>query len=471
MTAALPDPAASRAVLIGVSEYRSMPGIPAAERNVRGLAALLTDPTLWGLPPEHCRVVIDPTSSEEVLRAVHEASMAATDALVVYFAGHGLLDDIAELYLALPEASRERLWGAVRFADVRREMITAARGCRAKVVLLDCCYSGRAMSGFMSGPGQLADQAVVDGAYLMTATAENMPAIAAVGAEYTAFTGALVQTLRDGVLGGPRLLDMDTLFTAVDQHLHARNHPRPQRRSRNDGHRIAIARNRAAATPPGGAPDDERVGEVAPPGRGSGPGRRWTRHRSVWAGALGSLLLLLAIIGWQADLLGGGPNSPEGRSTTQRPGTSNTPSRTTPSGPTSSDPTPPVTGPSAATVSPAPARGGPPVVIVLSEDPDDRDKPVTGSTPDGSIRIGVHAVSTNDQRIGFSVVTDERSCMVSAATVGQSLVLPESAGGWVRIVVDDVRSKVIGAQKVVYRGLLSVSRGAGKAPRNNLACN
>ncbi|MFI6066869.1 caspase family protein [Micromonospora sp. NPDC051227] len=465
MTAGLPDPAGSRAVLIGVSRYRSLPGIPAVERNVRGLAALLTDPDLWGLPPEHCRMVIDPTSGEEVLRAVHEASLAATEALVVYFAGHGLLDDIAELYLALPEASRERLWGAVRFADVRREMITAARGCRAKVVLLDCCYSGRAMSGFMSGPGQLADQAVVDGAYLMTATAENMPAIAAVGAEYTAFTGALVQTLRDGVPGGPRLLDMDTLFTEVDQHLHARNHPRPQRRSRNDGHRIAIARNRAAATPPGGTPDEGRAGKPAPPERGSSPGRRWTPRRSVWAGAVGSLLLLLAIIGWRADLLGGDPRSPEGRSTTQSPGASTTPTDPTPSGLT-----PSVTGAPAATVSPAPARGGPPVVIALSEDPDDRDKPATGSTPDGSIRIGVFGWQTTDQQLSFSVVTDERSCRVSVATVGQSLVLPESAGGWVRIVVDDVRSKVI-KNEVVLRGLLSVSRGVGAPPRNNITCS
>jgi hypothetical protein len=442
-----------------------MPGIPAAERNVRGLAALLTDPSLWGLPPEHCRMVIDPTSGEEVLRAVHEASLAATEALVVYFAGHGLLDDLAELYLALPEASRERLWGAIRFADVRREIITAARRCRAKVVLLDCCYSGRAMSGFMSGPGQLADQAVVDGAYLMTATAENMPAIAAVGDEYTAFTGALVQTLRDGVPGGPRLLDMDTLFAEVDQRLHARNHPRPQRRSRNDGHRIAIARNRAAASERDGTPYDGPV-EEQPPGRGSHPGRRWTRWRSAWAGTLGSLLLLLAIIGWQADLLQGGRRSPDGRSATQSPGPS-----AISSGPTSSGPTSSGAGPPAATVSPAPARGGPPVEIALSEGTD-RDRPISGSTPDGSIRIRVLGWDTGDQQLSFFVVTAERTCRVNVATVGQSVVLSESAGGWVRIVVDDVRSEVIGdADLVVFRGLLSVSRGAGAPPKNDVACS
>lgn len=465
MTTGLPDPAGSWAVLIGVPRYRSMPGIPAAERNVRELAALLTDPNIWGLPPEHCIMVIDPTSGEEVLRAVHEASLAATEALVVYFAGHGLLDDVAELYLGLPEASRERLWGAVRFADVRREIITAARGCRAKVVLLDCCYSGRAMSGFMSDPGQLADQAVVDGAYLMTATAENMPAIAAVGAEYTAFTGALVQTLRDGVPGGPQLLDMDTLFTEVDQRLHARNHPRPQRRSRNDGHRIAIARNRAAAP----SPDEDPAGEQAQPGLGSGPSRRWTRWRSVSAAVLGSFLLLLAIIGWQTDLLRGGPKSPQGRSTTQSPSPFATPRGPAPSGLASSGPTTSGPSPPAATVSPAPARGGPPVEIALLQDAGDPDKPIRASTPDGSIRIGVLGWGTSQERLVFTVVTVERSCRVDAATVGQSVVLPESTGGWVRIVVDDVRSAVVKNQ-VVLRGLLLVSRGVGAAPKNDVSC-
>ncbi|MET8281747.1 caspase family protein [Micromonospora sp. NPDC005174] len=470
MTVGLPDPAGSRAVLIGVSRYQAMPGIPGAERNVRRLYALLTDPTVWGLPPEHCRMVIDPTSGEEVLRAVHEASLAATDALVVYFAGHGLLDDVAELYLALPEASRERLWGAVRFADVRREIVTAARGCRAKVVLLDCCYSGRAMAGFMSEPGQLADQAVVEGAYLMTATAENMPAIAAVGDEYTAFTGALVQVLQDGVPGGPRLLDMDTLFTEVDQSLHARNRPRPQRRSRNGGHRIAIARNRAAATEPDGTSHEVRVEEPASPGPAIRPGHRWTRGRSVWAGVLGALVSLLAVVGWQTGLLGGGPGASDGRSATQRPSTSTAPSGPAPSGPAPSSSAPPSSAPPAVTASPAPARGGAPVEIALSEAPD-RKMPV-GSTPDGSIRVRVLEWDTSEQRIGFFVVNAEQTCTVSAARVGQSVVIPESGGGWIWIVVEDVRTEVLGddAGEVYLRGLLSVSRGAGSPPRNDVAC-
>ncbi|HWS34950.1 MAG TPA: caspase family protein [Actinoplanes sp.] len=424
-----------------------MDDIPAVERDVRELAALLTDPDLWGLPGENCRTVVDPTSGEQVLRAVYEAASAATEALVVYFAGHGLLDDSGELYLALPEATREQLWGAVRFADVRREVITTAQGCRAKVVLLDCCFSGRAMSGFMSGPGQLADHAVVDGAYLMTATAENMPAIAAPGAEYTAFTGAFLETLRDGVPGGPPLLAMGLLFTEVDRRLRARNFPRPQQRSRNDGHRIVLARNRATDSPPAEPPDQGRTGS--------------RRRAPMRAASFAAVLLLLAIIGWQVDLF---------RNVPETTGPSLTPS----SGARSTAAAAETTGTPApkTRASPAPEPGGPPVTISASEE-SGSEEPIGGSTPDGSIRVRFTGWSTGRQELTFFVVTPDRSCTVDKGRVGQSVVIPEQAGGWIRIVIDDVRSSISkdSADGVVVHIALLVSRVIGDSPKSDVACN
>jgi hypothetical protein len=223
-----------------------MPELPAVSNNLVALAAILIDPEVWGLPAENCTVIADPESADEVLDAIHDAAHSAEEALVVYFAGHGLLDESGDLRLGLPDSNKQRLHRAISFREIRREVVITAARCYGKVVILDCCYSGSAMSGFMADSVELADQAVVDGAYLMTATAEHMPARAPIGAQYTAFTGALVDALRDGVPGGPDLLDMDTLFAQVDRELRAHNHPIPQRRSRESGHRIAIARNRAA---------------------------------------------------------------------------------------------------------------------------------------------------------------------------------------------------------------------------------
>ncbi|MFF1613526.1 caspase domain-containing protein [Amycolatopsis sp. NPDC058278] len=242
--AGLPDPRASRAVLVGVSDYTSLEALPAVRNNIETLHRVFTDPDLWGLPDEHCVTLLNPGSVDDVLEAVHAAASEASDALVFYFAGHGLLDDRSDLYLALPGAANDRLYRSVRYDDIRREIVGTARACYGKVAILDCCYSGRALQGGMGGSAELADHARVDGTYLMTASAETSVALAPPDEPYTAFTGALVDKLDHGLPEGPDLLDMETLFYHVRVDMQARHFPVPQQRTRNDGMAIALVRNR-----------------------------------------------------------------------------------------------------------------------------------------------------------------------------------------------------------------------------------
>lgn len=177
----LPDPAASRAVLIGSDEYTDLASLPAVANNLKRLDELLGSHELWGLPDRNRAVLRNPASPAAVLDLIREAATEATDTLLVYYAGHGLVDPHTDdLYLALPESSVSRLDSAVRFDDLRREMI-ATSNATSKVVILDCCYSGRAMAGGMSGSMEMADQARIEGTYLMTASADTVKAQAPVG--------------------------------------------------------------------------------------------------------------------------------------------------------------------------------------------------------------------------------------------------------------------------------------------------
>ncbi|MFF7127973.1 caspase family protein [Streptomyces sp. NPDC008240] len=240
----LPDPERSRAVLIGVHTYRHLPDLPTVRNNLRRLAELLRDPELWGLPEGHCVVLENPESPRDVLNAVHEAARAAEDAFLVYFAGHGLLAPTqgADLLLALRDSDRQRQFESVNYALLSHEVADTCTADR-RVVLLDCCFSGRALKGYMNGPDMVADRTCVNGAYVMTATAENQLALAPPGEEYTAFSGALLRALADGVPDASDPLEMQDLYRHVRKELLAQGRPEPQQRARNDGPDIALARN------------------------------------------------------------------------------------------------------------------------------------------------------------------------------------------------------------------------------------
>ncbi|MFG1955947.1 caspase domain-containing protein [Micromonospora sp. NPDC048830] len=246
---ALSDPDASRAVLIGVHSYTRLPDLPAVEHNLTDLHAALTDDETWGLPDEHCRVVDQPRDAEEILEAVIEAGRQATDTLLVYYAGHGLTDpDSDELHLTLPGSNPVLSATALRFEYFRRAIRNPQIRAPRKVVILDCCYSGRALEGGMGT--DRANQTVTEGSHVLTASDATKRAWSPPGETHTAFTGEILRVLTEGIPDGPELLSTDAIYRHVYTELRAKDRPLPQQANRNAGGDILIARNRALSGTP-----------------------------------------------------------------------------------------------------------------------------------------------------------------------------------------------------------------------------
>ncbi len=270
---------------MGAHTYGTLPDLPAVARNLDGLRGVLTDPAVWGLRGERCTVLAQPGSAQQVLDTVKEAAARATDTLFVYYGGHGLIDPHTdELYLALPDSVHDREYTALRYEYLRRAVLDPAAGVRRTVVVLDCCYSGRALIGRMSASDEIADRAAVEGTCLLTASAETRAALSPPGETYTAFTGELITALGEGIPGASDLIDMNTLYRHLHRTLAAKSRPLPQQRNRNTGGLIALARNRAAAAavpvpmpppPPSPPPIPTHRPEAAapPPRRGRKPSR------------------------------------------------------------------------------------------------------------------------------------------------------------------------------------------------------
>ncbi|MFF0000320.1 caspase family protein [Streptomyces avermitilis] len=267
-------------MLIGVPTYSSadLAEIPAVRDNLTALWKVLTGEHGL-LPVDHCQVLGDqdqPLDKATLGSALAVARLEATDLLLVYYAGHGLLDEEGLLHLTLADAEPDNVaYTAVPLEVVKRELSRARA--RARVLVLDCCFSGRAVAA-MSTPGSLvAGQLEVTGTFTLTSTTATAPSHAPPGATYTAFTEALL-----GALRAPGPLTLDEIYAYVDRDLAGRGLPRPQRRSVNAASDLVLVsgpvEERPVSQKPTG-PSQVRFTKRTSPGK-----RRWYACLSaVWA--------------------------------------------------------------------------------------------------------------------------------------------------------------------------------------------
>jgi putative transcriptional regulator len=260
MPRSLSDPSASRVLLIGTGAGGGL-APPGAFESLNSFGNLLTDKVRWGVDPEHCIRLIDPTSPQEVDLALKAAGdgVGRDGLLLVYYAGCAVTDRHGELYLALTGIDLDTLDEGdlaaaespiVPYRQVRWRVRHNAADRR--VVILDCRYLGA--NGATEPARILAQRAAIVRTRLI---------VAASAADRTArrhesqmpFTRALIDLLRDGLRHGPNVLDVQTIYTTVAERLSAANHPTPEIYPARTVESIPLIRNPALY-------DRDRVGQV-----------------------------------------------------------------------------------------------------------------------------------------------------------------------------------------------------------------
>lgn len=231
----------------------ALPAVPAVESSVVDLASVLRDRAV--VPEQNLRLVLDPHSPLDLGSAIAESAATATDSLLVYYAGHGLVGPDGGLYLAT--RSTENLTDGLQYTALPyaalRESVMGSRA-RAVAVILDCCFSGRPPGPLGSVPlAPVFEQAAVRGGYLLAATAREERGLAAPGARHTAFTGALIRLLLVGDQNLPELLTLDHAYRHLVGVLPEEGAPRPHRQASDEAGDLVLAPNPAYRRPPGPA--------------------------------------------------------------------------------------------------------------------------------------------------------------------------------------------------------------------------
>jgi len=242
-----PDYSRSKAILIGTSVYRDkcfLP-LPAAANSLKGLQEILLDEQLCGWPAASVSAQLNPADPRRILTDLRRWARDTEDVLLVYYVGHGTITPDGELCLALSDTEFDEpdITG-IEYRRVRSALIDSPA--RIKVVILDCCYSGRAIQA-LSSAEEIADLTDIRGAYTITASdhAAHVPPPPQQTRACTSFTGELLDLIRTGIPGGPESLTLTMIYAHLRRRLRKAQLPAPNQRGTDTAGDFVFTRNAA----------------------------------------------------------------------------------------------------------------------------------------------------------------------------------------------------------------------------------
>ncbi|WP_460718448.1 caspase, EACC1-associated type [Nocardia heshunensis] len=226
------------------TEGSALPPVSAVAASVTDIAAALTDHC--DVRPDTLTTLIDPVDPSALYGALKSAMTEATDTFVLYFVGHGLLNADNELYLATfaTDHLTDLTYKALPYSRIR-DLITHCPA-RTVVVILDCCFAGRARGNAPRAPSEILNLAETGGAYLLAAASSTVQALAPIGDTHTAFTGALLTLLTNGDPGLPPLITIEGAWRHLRRELPTHHAPAPVRSMSGRAGDVVLALNPAA---------------------------------------------------------------------------------------------------------------------------------------------------------------------------------------------------------------------------------
>ena len=234
-----------RALLIGNSIFEadaSLNPLNAPTKDVARLHRALVDADSGMFDDDNVRLVSE-RKHDEILDELDAffASGAREDLMLLYYSGHGVLDEFSNLYLCGRDTRSDRLARTGISDGTINDFIRGAAS-RRTVLILDCCSSGMFKGGLIGG--QLAGP----GRYILSSARGKSLANDAQSPTGTSlFTEHLVEGLLGGAhdLDGDGRIDLHEIYDYVKRRLAETSKQVPSIRFEGDGD-VSIARSKQA---------------------------------------------------------------------------------------------------------------------------------------------------------------------------------------------------------------------------------
>jgi glycine betaine/choline ABC-type transport system substrate-binding protein len=278
-----PDYSESRAVLIGTSEYqdKKFPALPAADNSLEGMRQVLTDPELCGWPASRVKQLSNESDNGKLSIKLRKWAQETTAVFLLYYVGHGTPGEKGPCLTLTDTQAEYPDDTGLEYARVRKALL--ASPARVKIVILDCCYAGRAIPPVQSGQSLFTD---IAGTYVLAAADHAAHVPENQGLACTSFTGELLELISKGIADGPEELTLEDIYRQLRTRLGEVDLPDPNSSGTDTAGAFRFARNAAL-----------REGRPPKPRFPHEPERAvssWRRSWRAWGSATVAVALLAA---------------------------------------------------------------------------------------------------------------------------------------------------------------------------------
>jgi hypothetical protein len=296
------------ALIVASSRYSdaTLTQLEAPAQDARSLAKVLAAPAIGDF--EVTTLMDEP--APKVMQEVEAFfdGRRREDLVLLYFSGHGILDDGARLYFATADTRVDRPRSTAIPADFVNELMSECRS-RRQVLMLDCCNSGAFARGLKAG-GSIGTGERFEGRGRVVITASDALQYAFEGGRIegegigSVFTRALVDGLQTGEadLNRDGHVTLDELYDYVyGRVLDAAPRQRPHKWAFGVEGQLHIARTAATSAASRPSPEAQPAPvpavEAAVP-KASHPRGTWLRRPLIWgaAGALAAAAIALVAV-------------------------------------------------------------------------------------------------------------------------------------------------------------------------------
>lgn len=240
----------SYAILIGSSDFPRDPinllPLPNVKNNISELKNILSDQTVIGLPESNISIFLNGTDNSSILEDIDIITKKTDDTLIFYYSGHGLLGERSrDLYLATARTTSEsREVNALSFPLLK--ILFTNSTARKKILIIDCCYSGKALGYLGHKESTIISAIDIEGTYAIAATPPNKEALSSDGDKFTLFTGKLLDILKNGLQNNKEYITLEDIYFEIYRDFSRRQDvPHPNKISTQEGDKIRFCLNKS----------------------------------------------------------------------------------------------------------------------------------------------------------------------------------------------------------------------------------